>query len=71
MATPAEAEAIIRALTEKYGILDKDMMDDIANWKPEYRQRIDKNWLAMETAAAHSVKTCAIIFFPVSFPDIC
>ncbi|KAK2592305.1 hypothetical protein QQS21_009995 [Conoideocrella luteorostrata] len=59
MTTPEEAKAIVQRLTDVYGILDRDMMDHIGSWIPEYRDNIDKNWLALETTAANSVKTLA------------
>lgn len=57
MASPAEAEEIVRRLTGKWGYLDETMMKNIEQWNPEYRHQIDTNWLALESAAAHSVKT--------------
>jgi hypothetical protein len=57
MATLAEAENIVRRLAEKWGYLDETMMDKIGRWDPEIRQALDTNWLTLEKAAAHSVKT--------------
>ncbi|UNI18105.1 hypothetical protein JDV02_004396 [Purpureocillium takamizusanense] len=59
MATVEEAKAIVQRLTALYGMLDKKMMDDIANWNPQYRQSIDEAWLTLETAASKSIKTLA------------
>lgn len=61
MSTVEEAHEIVQRLTSQYGYLDDAMMDDIARWKPEYRRKIDENWLAMESTAAHSIKTLALI----------
>jgi hypothetical protein len=57
MATPEDAKKVVQRLTKKYGYLDQDMMEQIGNWKPEFRREIDENWLAIESTAAHSVKT--------------
>lgn len=57
MASLEQAKQIVGRLTKKYGFLNEDMMADIGRWKPEYRREIDENWLAIESTAAHSVKT--------------
>ncbi|KAF4495856.1 hypothetical protein FAGAP_7989 [Fusarium agapanthi] len=59
MATPEEAERIVKEVTEYYGYLDHDMMDDIGRFNSDYRRRIDENWLKMENAASHSIKVLA------------
>ncbi|KAF5659023.1 hypothetical protein FHETE_9651 [Fusarium heterosporum] len=59
MATPQEAEQIVRRLTRKYGFLDEEMMDDIENFNAQYRRNIDESWLVMENAMSHSVKILA------------
>ncbi|KAM0239528.1 hypothetical protein ACHAP5_008251 [Fusarium lateritium] len=59
MATPQEAEETIREITEEYGYLDREMMDDIGRYNVDYRRRIDENWLRMENAASHSIKVLA------------
>ncbi|KAH6874355.1 hypothetical protein B0T10DRAFT_205754 [Thelonectria olida] len=59
MASAQEAEQIVRRLTNKYGFLDEEMMDDIEQFNSEYRRKIDENWLAMESAVSHSVKILA------------
>ncbi|KAF5266385.1 hypothetical protein FOXYS1_2774 [Fusarium oxysporum] len=59
MATPHEAEEIIREITGEYGYLDKEMMDDIGRYNVDYRRKIDENWLRMENAASHSIKVLA------------
>ncbi|KYG13736.1 hypothetical protein FVEG_13982 [Fusarium verticillioides 7600] len=59
MATPEEAERIVKEVKEYYGYLDHDMMDDIGRFNSDYRRRIDENWLKMENAASHSIKVLA------------
>ncbi|KAI5460375.1 hypothetical protein BGZ63DRAFT_387163 [Mariannaea sp. PMI_226] len=59
MASVQEAEQIVWRQTENYGILDKDMMDDIEKFNSEYRRKIDRNWLRIETVASHSIKVLA------------
>ncbi|KAF5532469.1 hypothetical protein FMEXI_12426 [Fusarium mexicanum] len=59
MSTPEEAERIVKEVTEYYGYLDHDMMDDIGRFNSDYRRRIDENWLKMENAASHSIKVLA------------
>ncbi|KAG4253684.1 hypothetical protein FPRO04_08918 [Fusarium proliferatum] len=59
MATPEEAERIVKEVTEYYGYLDHDMMNDIGRFNADYRRRIDENWLKMENAASHSIKVLA------------
>ncbi|KAF5654792.1 hypothetical protein F25303_1136 [Fusarium sp. NRRL 25303] len=59
MATQEEAEKIVKEMTEYYGYLDHDMMDDIGRFNSDYRRRIDENWLKMENAASHSIKVLA------------
>ncbi|KAF5675134.1 hypothetical protein FCIRC_7607 [Fusarium circinatum] len=59
MATPEEAERTVKEVTEYYGYLDHDMMDDIGRFNSDYRRRIDENWLKMENAASHSIKVLA------------
>ncbi|KAF4434928.1 hypothetical protein FACUT_7588 [Fusarium acutatum] len=56
MATPEEAERIVKEVTEYYGYWDHDMMDDIGRFNSDYRRKIDENWLKMENAASHSIK---------------
>ncbi|RBR21220.1 hypothetical protein FVER53590_29018 [Fusarium verticillioides] len=56
MATPEEAERIVKEVKEYYGYLNHDMMDDIGRFNSDYRRRIDENWLKMENAASHSIK---------------
>ncbi|KAF4494384.1 ATPase-like, ATP-binding domain [Fusarium agapanthi] len=59
MASMQEAEQIVRRLTKKYGFLNEKMMDHIGQINAQYRREIDENWLAMESAASHSVKILA------------
>ncbi|KAM0457018.1 hypothetical protein ACHAPV_006996 [Trichoderma viride] len=59
MASVEKAEEIVLRLTKKYGHLREDMMRDIEKYNPDYRREIDENWFAMETTAAHSIKTLA------------
>ncbi|PNP78159.1 hypothetical protein FNYG_08476 [Fusarium nygamai] len=61
MATPEEAERIVKEVTEYYGYLDHDMMDDIGRFNSDYRRRIDENWLKMENAASHSIKVYVLL----------
>lgn len=63
MASPismAEAKRIVQELAENWGYLDTDMMDAIEQFNEEYRRKIDRTFLSLETAAAHSVKTYAL-----------
>jgi hypothetical protein len=57
MANQEEAKAIVQRLTRKYGYLRQEMMDDIGNWKPDYRREIDENWLQIESVASNAIKT--------------
>lgn len=57
MSTPEDAKRVVRELTNRYGFLELDMMEDIGKWNPEYRRRLDESWLALENTAAHAVKT--------------
>lgn len=57
MATPEDAKEVVQRLTKKYGYLNQDTMEKVGNWNPEIRREIDEAWLAMESTAAHSVKT--------------
>ncbi|KAG4281693.1 hypothetical protein FPRO06_10597 [Fusarium proliferatum] len=59
MAASEEAERIVKEVTEYYGYLDHDMMNDIGRFNADYRRRIDENWLKMENAASHSIKVLA------------
>lgn len=51
------AKHIVQKLGEKWGLLDKSMMDDIEGFNKEYRHTIDRRFLSLETVAAHSIKT--------------
>jgi hypothetical protein len=53
----AQAKQVVQELAEQWGFLDKNMMDDIERFNEEYHRKIDRSFLSLETAAAHSVKT--------------
>ncbi len=52
-----EAKKIVLGLGEQWGSLDEEMMGKVQNWEPDIHRKIQKAFLCMETAAAHSVKT--------------
>jgi gas vesicle protein len=58
-----EAKQIVRRATKRWGHLSEEMMNDIEQWKPEYRREIDENWLSLENAASHSVKTSVLSYY--------
>lgn len=66
MASLEKAEEIVHRLAVKYGHLDEGMMNDIQQWKPEYRRKLDESFLAMENTVAHSIKTFVFISGPGS-----
>ncbi|KAI6760419.1 hypothetical protein HG530_009279 [Fusarium avenaceum] len=59
MTTPDEAEQILTEMTEKWGYLDEEMMDNIGRFDETIRRRLDKQWLKMETALSHSINVLA------------
>ena len=61
-----QAKLVVQELAEQWGFLDRDMMDDIERFNEDYRRKIDRTFLSLETAAAHSVKTYSC--FPFIIP---
>ncbi|KAH7320590.1 hypothetical protein B0I35DRAFT_459384 [Stachybotrys elegans] len=59
MATEEAAKQAVARIARKYGCLSEEMMESIGQWNPNYRREIEENWLAIESMAAHSIKTLA------------